>query len=51
MIRCSAVQLRQSRSGTKRANLAYFNAVAERFAKDQIEAVRLGGDRTGDGFH
>ena len=35
MIGCSAVQLRQSNSGAKRADFTYFNAVAERFAKPQ----------------
>ncbi len=32
---CSAIQVRHSRSGTERAYSAYFNAVAERFAKHQ----------------
>jgi hypothetical protein len=35
MIRCSAVQLRQSKSGAKRADFTYFNAAAERIAKRQ----------------
>jgi hypothetical protein len=35
MIVCSAVQKRQSDSGAKRADLAYFIAVARRFAKLQ----------------
>jgi hypothetical protein len=36
MIRCSAVQLRQSRSGSKWADFAYFNAVDDPFAKSQL---------------
>jgi hypothetical protein len=36
MIVCSAVQLRQSRLGAKRANLPYFNASDDRFAKPQF---------------
>jgi hypothetical protein len=36
MIRCLAVQLRPSKSGTRRAEFAYFNAAAEPFAKSQI---------------
>jgi hypothetical protein len=36
MIVCSAVQKRQSDSGAKRADLAYFIAVARRFAKLQL---------------
>jgi hypothetical protein len=35
MIICSAVQLRQSKSGAKRTDFAYFDAVAERNAKPQ----------------
>jgi hypothetical protein len=43
MIGCSAVQLRQSDSGTKRADFAYFIALAEQFAKPQLslKAARL----------
>jgi hypothetical protein len=36
MSRCSAVQLRQSKSGSKRACFIYFNAVAERITKRQF---------------
>jgi hypothetical protein len=36
MIRCSAAQLRQSESGSKRADFAYFNAAAKLFAKRQF---------------
>ena len=36
MIRCSAVQLRQSRSGATRVDFTYFIAVAERIAKLQF---------------
>src|SRR5512142_1185789 len=37
MIRCSAVQLRQSESRAKRADFTYFDAVARRIAKPQLE--------------
>jgi hypothetical protein len=37
MIGCSAVQLRQSKSGSKRACFAYFNAAAERITKRQLD--------------
>jgi hypothetical protein len=37
MIVCSAVQLRRSHSGGKRADSTYFNAAAERIAKLQIK--------------
>jgi hypothetical protein len=36
MIACSAVQLRQSQSGSKWAGFTYFNAVAERITKSQL---------------
>jgi len=36
MIVCSAGQLRQSDFGAKRADFAYFIAVAQRFAKLQL---------------
>jgi len=36
MIGCSAVQLRQSKSGSKRACFTYFNAAAERITKRQF---------------
>jgi hypothetical protein len=37
MIRCSAVQLRQSKSSAKRTNFTYFDDVAERIAKPQFD--------------
>src|SRR4051812_8677379 len=40
MIRCSAVQLRQSESGANRADFTYFNAAVGRIAKPQFS---LGG--------
>src|SRR4051794_9043537 len=36
MIRCSAVQLRQSESGANRADFTYFNAAVGRIAKPQL---------------
>src|SRR5512142_2136682 len=36
MIRCSAVQLRQSESRAKRADFTYFDAAARRIAKPQF---------------
>jgi hypothetical protein len=36
MIVCSAVQLRQSGLGAKRADFAYFNDAPERIAKRQL---------------
>src|SRR5512142_3386759 len=39
MIRCSAVQLRQSESRAKRADFTYFDAVARRIAKPQYQVM------------
>jgi hypothetical protein len=44
MIVCSAVQLRQSKSGARRADFAYFNAAAELFAKSQLMKATLNQD-------
>jgi hypothetical protein len=41
MSRCSAVQLRPSKSRSKRACLTYFNATAERITKRQFEPALL----------